>query len=281
MSLENITIEHNEWIDNLVAKFEQQLSDIVAKATARLQERLHGQLKLGKNGTVLRTPANMRVIKKLDQWYMEALDAEGYLQLLASFIQQFPGQMKFFTEVLDDLGSSLKQPIPKINFTLVDLRSFSDYAAGASHSLETLMSNAAAVVKNRVLLSFAGMKYTDLVTAIASGLTKSVSQAASLADTATATYYRILSNEGFQKLEKLYPGALRYRYYGPPATDPLIRPFCKKLEQQAATGKTWTRPEIDAMDNKSTLGDVFTSGGGWRCRHQWIVVLQDAGKAAA
>ena len=60
---------------------------------------------------------------------------------------------------------------------------------------------------------------------------------------------------------------------GPPASDKLIRPFCKRLMAQAARGRTWSRQQIDRMDN-GQMPDVFSTCGGFNCRHQWAVALE-------
>lgn len=74
-----------------------------------------------------------------------------------------------------------------------------------------------------------------------------------LSDQARATW--LVTGE---KLE-----AERYTYMGAPV-DKVMRPFCRERYM-----KTYTRAEIDAMDNGQGLS-VWESGGGWRCRHQWV-----------
>jgi hypothetical protein len=55
-----------------------------------------------------------------------------------------------------------------------------------------------------------------------------------------------------------------FAYLGP--ADKKLRPFCR-----ARVGKVYTKPAIDAMDN-GQLPNVFLTGGGYNCRHQWIAV---------
>jgi hypothetical protein len=62
-------------------------------------------------------------------------------------------------------------------------------------------------------------------------------------------------------------GVELYAYVGP--TDKIIRDFCK-----SRVGKVFSVEEIKAMDNGQGL-DVFTSGGGYNCRHDWRPVTQE------
>ena len=55
-----------------------------------------------------------------------------------------------------------------------------------------------------------------------------------------------------------------FAYLGP--LDRKTRPFCFEH-----VGKVYSKPAIDAMDN-GQLPDVFLTGGGWNCRHQFIAV---------
>lgn len=59
-------------------------------------------------------------------------------------------------------------------------------------------------------------------------------------------------------------GTDRYTYQGPPAE----RFFCQNLLNESAGGRSWTRAEIEAMDNGQGL-DPFIYKGGYNCRHFW------------
>jgi hypothetical protein len=58
-----------------------------------------------------------------------------------------------------------------------------------------------------------------------------------------------------------------YIYLGP--LDAKTRPFCAAL-----VGGVFTKEEIMEMENGQS-GDVFSDGGGWNCRHQWLAVPKD------
>ncbi len=62
-------------------------------------------------------------------------------------------------------------------------------------------------------------------------------------------------------------GIDKFKYVGPPAQ----RPFCIKLLAESKAGKTWTRAEIEAMDNGQGLPVMYYKGG-YNCKHSWVQV---------
>ena len=81
-----------------------------------------------------------------------------------------------------------------------------------------------------------------------------------------STWYRTATDRAFQIIEEDLPAQeIRYEYSG--LDDKLTRPFCEHLLE---VGKAYTRAEIEKMDN-GQLPNVFLTGGGWNCRHQWIL----------
>lgn len=78
-------------------------------------------------------------------------------------------------------------------------------------------------------------------------------------DTAVSIYGR--------QVEALQAGddpATPFLYAGP--ADAKMRPFCAER-----VGRVFTREDVDAMDN-GQLDNVFQTGGGYNCRHQFIEV---------
>lgn len=92
----------------------------------------------------------------------------------------------------------------------------------------------------------------------------------------TGTYVRTATHrhmQGFLNQQAQDAGLERYMYVGP--LDPVTREFCAPL-----VGHTFTRDEIDGMDNGQS-GDVFSDGGGWNCRHEWVGVTDELADALA
>jgi hypothetical protein len=164
----------------------------------------------------------------------------------------------------------MKTPLPQIKWGPRDLQVFGDQALSAKDALGAVMEMVAANAKNRVLLSFGGMSFADLTESLAKSFHRALPEATGLAETATATYYRVIADRGYQIIEQDHPSALRYSYDGP--LDKLNRPFCRHLEEEARGGTSWTREQIDEMSN-GQIPNVFISAGGWRCRHQWVIAL--------
>jgi hypothetical protein len=85
-------------------------------------------------------------------------------------------------------------------------------------------------------------------------LNKSRRNAATIANTGLAAFDRI---DAFRQAREA--GVTRFKFVGPPAE----RPFCRDH-----LGKTYTRAEIEQMNNGQGL-PVATYAGGYNCRHTW------------
>jgi len=262
--LQDIQAQHDRYIDSLIANFERELDAIVAGAMARTQARLQDTLSVT-DGAIDRTAGNSRALRQLDRIILQEMDRGGFQQALDELVVQFPGQLPFFQQVLDTLSASMDTPLPPIDWGPRDIQVFGAQAAVARDGIEAVMESIAGRVKNRVILSIGGSKFADLVTTLAESVQRGLPEVAGLAETATSTYYRVIADRGYQMIEAETPGKLKYRYYGP--FDSLTRPFCQRLLRG---GKSYTRAQIDQMSN-GQIPNVFISGGGWRCRHQWVI----------
>jgi hypothetical protein len=125
----------------------------------------------------------------------------------------------------------------------------------------------------QALFSIGGLKFVDLVESLASKISASLPRVRTIAETSMTTYYRTLTDQAFQKIEKDLPEIdHRYRYSGP--LDSRNRPFCRRLEE---ADKAYSRAEIGEMNNGQIV-NVYLTCGGWNCRHVWIL---DTRKPAA
>jgi len=265
--LVKIQQRHDDYINSLLATFERELDGIVAAAQARTIATLRDRLSITA-GKIDRSVRNARALRQLDQIFLDALDRAGYDHLLTELVNQFPGQLQFFQQTLEVLSKATKNGLPKIGFSARDLQVFADQGLSAKDGLRAVMESIAARAKNRILMSVGGLPFADLAEGLAVYLHRALPEAVGLAETATATYYRIMADRGYQLIEKDLPSMeMRYSYAGP--FDKLTRPFCRHLLE---LGKDYTRAEIDDMSN-GQIPNVFISAGGWRCRHQWLVAL--------
>ena len=96
----------------------------------------------------------------------------------------------------------------------------------------------------------------ELVQDIADLLDISTKRARTVYDTAVSTFSRQVAQVGTTG-EPSEP----FIYVGP--VDGKVREFC--LDH---VGKVYSRARIDDMDN-GQLPNVFLTGGGYNCRHQW------------
>jgi hypothetical protein len=120
----------------------------------------------------------------------------------------------------------------------------------------------------RGMFSVGGLKFGDLVETLQARFQTSIAQAATLAETAQSTFYRVAADRQYQAIEREVPGQeLKYVYGGP--DDKLTRPYCEDMLARTRK-RALTREEISKYPNGQLL-DPFISGGGWRCRHvYWL-----------
>lgn len=122
------------------------------------------------------------------------------------------------------------------------------------HQGEVIAQALYRVVRDGVL---GGARTDVLLERLAETLDREVSEVRTLYDTATATFGRVMEQQGSTgESDELF------LFAGP--VDAKMRPFCADQ-----IGKVYTRAAIEQLDNGQRL-DVLTSCGGWNCRHVWM-----------
>lgn len=184
----------------------------------------------------------------------------------------FDGGLPLLDGVLKSLTDKFDQD--EITFTDREQTYFGELKKGTAVNLESVISGTANAARRTAMFHLGGSPFQALAEDIAEKLDVSVGEAGSIASTGIATFYRTIADVGYKKIERALPKnkTLMYTYLGP--EDRLNRPFCHNLLTQRDNGKRWTREEIDVMDNGS-LPNVFRSAGSWRCRHSWLVALEN------
>lgn len=269
--IRDIVDRQDDFAGSIVAEYLRQLKPMAQRATGRLLVTLEAELGI-ESGAILQNATNQRLIRQIERLLMEYLDDLGYFDLNTAFVSQFEGQAVFFQDTLRLLAESIKSPIRLPSFGITDLKPLQGIKLSVATNLESVMRIVAQTVTQRAAFSIGGLRYTDLVRMISDQTGVSIVKSETIASTGTATYYRQLSDKGFEKIEKAV-GVLRYSYLGP--KDKLNRPFCSRMVEKSRNGETWTREELAAMDNGNSLGNVLLSGGGWNCRHQIAVALKN------
>jgi len=264
-------------IVNLTGKFERQVEGILASAQARVVGQLQRRLVI-EDGQIQRTPGNQQVLRRIDRMFSDSMERAGYGRLTEEFVQTFDGALPQFQEMLEAISVRLKTPL-QVQFAPRDIDLFTTQKISAASQLETVVDGIAAAAKRRALFSVGALEFGDMVEQIATAFGRTVSEASGLAATSQSMFFRTVADRGYQQIEKgLKPGSVKYSYEGP--RDKLTRPFCRRLLERTSK-EPMTRSQIDALDNGS-LPNAFITGGGWSCRHQWVVAeMTQAGQGLA
>jgi hypothetical protein len=264
------TARHYRQIEAITAGFEKDLAVVLTRAQASLFAKLRDRLILDESGIVKRTASNAKVLQKIVVMFLNAMTEQGYARLVQGFVGEFDGQLKIFDEILQSISRSFKV---RAEFTKKDLDFFGGLKVQIGTVLEDVVELVGMKARFQALFSIGGVSFSNLTVALAEKLGTTVGEARSLAATSISTFYRTVASQGYQKIEDEGVPVL-YTYHGPPSSDVLTRPFCKKLMVAAEKGKTWSREEIETMDN-GQLPNTFETGGGYNCRHQWLIALDE------
>jgi hypothetical protein len=250
-------------VDSLVQAFETHVKATIETASTRTLAILQSRLEIGKTSVHLidSNPANSKVLRGIDKLFKEQMTEAGYDALVDAYVGRFSTQFRFFNELL-----AIVAPGRSVDFTTDDKAWFKSQQLASADSLKAVVDIAGALAQQRVLFGVGGMPIADLAEVLAERFQQTLPMAARLADTAMTVFYRSISERGFADIERGLPAdSIRYKYYGP--LDRLTRPFCAHLEE---SGKTYSRAEIDLMNNHQ-LPNVFLTCGGFRCRHMWLI----------
>jgi hypothetical protein len=253
----------------LIAAFQRHLEEILRKATARVTAILYRDLQIT-DGKIDATPGNNRILRRLDKLFAREMDEAGYAQLVEAFVQQFPKQLPFLDEVIAYLHEKLPEIPATVQFSAQDLSLLKSFQVTAVASIEGTVDALGGLAMRSALFAVGGLKFADLVETLAEKFAVSIAHATTMAETSQATFYRTATDRAFQSIEEDVPQIqIKYEYAGP--NDKKTRLFCRHLLQ---VKKAYTRAEIGEMDNGAfPVGSVFVTGGGWSCRHTWLLAV--------
>jgi hypothetical protein len=249
----------------MLTAFTDHLRGIIGRAQTATLDRLLKKLKVT-DGVIDQTPANMRLLRRVNDIFMEEMDRAGYGRLIDAFVNEFPQQLPFLQDTLAAMSAQLKEPLPPVDFTAKDLSVFSAVRANSVAALEGALQSGATTAMTQALFSVGGLKFSELVATMQAKFDTTLARATTLADTAQATFYRTALDRAYQIIERDAPDIPQiYRYSGP--EDSRNRPFCHRL---LIADKGYSREQVDKMDN-GQLPNVFLTAGGWNCRHQFLL----------
>jgi hypothetical protein len=275
--LKDLDARHGEYQDSMVAEFERRLDVIVENAATQVFDALSKQLAIDKDkGTVAGSLANRGKLADVDALFEKAMKDAGYDKLTLAFVSQFPGQLPLLNKTLATISRAMGSAISAgAALSPADLEQLANSQRLTLESLRSTVAEVARLAKQRALAKYNGLRPSQLERLLEKTFENTSGQARTLAATGMAIWYRQATALALKKVEKETP--LEYSYDGP--DDRLTRDFCHTLKRDQANGKTWTKKQIDAMDN-GQLPNVFESGGGFNCRHQWRVALTEDHKTA-
>lgn len=271
MNHQDILAKHDKFLDSLVGIFEDKLKPVLSKAQRATLKALESKLTLASDGSVEITPGNQQVLRSVDRIFKQQMKKSGYDKVAGAFTDQFADHLPKFQQVLNDISDSLNTPLPEVVFTGADVDLFASQAIGAKEMLLDVVEATATAAKRQALFNVGGLKFSDLASELGDQFEKTAAQASAIADTSVSSFYRTIASQSYAKIEASLPkGAVVYFYAGP--SDGLERDFCANLTDK---GLSYTREQINDMDNGQGM-NVMVSGGGWRCRHTWILSVPEA-----
>jgi hypothetical protein len=279
-------VTQDQAIDNLVSVFETEVNRIVAQARRETLRVLQDRLSIT-NGLIDRTQANVRTLQRVEAMFRKAMKGAGYDALVREFVRSFNGQFVYFQDVLDTIGAQIGRNIT-VTFGDRDKALFIQQQLTTVDMLQQAVDIQARSAQQQAMFGIGGVKASKLTAVISEKLDLTAGKASAIADTALSTFYRTVADRGFQQVEaslgKRKRLQIRYRYGGP--NDKLTRPFCKHalaataysngrvgVIASTAEDRTYTREEIARMSN-GQLPNVMVCCGGFRCRHQWLLLVE-------
>jgi hypothetical protein len=275
MPLDDLFARQAGWIDDLVGEYERALRAAIARAQATVVDRMREELEIS-GGRIARTARNQKALRTVEQMVREALDEAGVAKITQRFVGEFAGGLPLVDEMLEIISREIRRPL-EWRRGREDQAFLAAQQAMTQDALEAALETAAAAAQRRALFSVGALRFADMVEQIALGMDRSISEATTLGATAVVMFQRSATERAYRQIEREAPkGAVRYRYEGP--RDKLTRPFCEEMLRRTAR-RPMTRDEIERADN-GQLPNPFLTGGGYNCRHQWVIAAIGRGDEA-
>ena len=250
-------------LDAAVDRLMRRTTPLLARVAARTQAELMRRLEIV-DGRIAQTPANQQVLRQTARIYEGFLKRSAYGTHLGRFVHSFPGQQRFFRDILSAINDTLVNPLPDFTYRVSDEAFFRSHQISSVAALESMPLRLASQARERLLLTTGALPVGQLADVLGTVFAHAPLHLEGLAVTAISTHYRVIQDKGYQIIEE-EAGALKYIFAGP--RDKLNRPFCRRILND---NEPRTREQINRLDNRSPLKPVFTAAGGYACRHQWI-----------
>lgn len=184
----------------------------------------------------------------------------GYFEVAERFIGGYEKTFGFMKEQFGELGIPLQ-------FTEFDLAAFTQLQEIKLQSFAKLADDAVDAISTSIHQSVIGSTPVNrIVENVSQTLDATMKRhTETIVNTSLGEFDRTVNG-----LKAADAGIETFIYVGP--NDRATRDFCNGVLSDQDSGKGFfTREEISLMINGQGL-DVFTSGGGWNCRHEWVAV---------
>lgn len=248
---------------------EKLLKDTIEKLDKRIT-RLTSRLKVDGNGHLLsdsislNSAISMRkdIAKEFGPYYKDAATATDYR----------PAQK--------EAGKVLKKAGIDVGFTKADTSLVKAFSDDGLNQLTGLGNQYSSQISQKVYAAVAaGHDIDDLTTEISQllkgGTDKAGRPMVNHAQTIASTGYMEVDSIMLDRKTEGIEG-IKFKYAGSLIND--SREWCVKEIGKAASGKTYTKEEINQIWGSAKwqgkkAGNPFTVRGGWNCRHRWLPIL--------
>lgn len=268
----------NALIDDAAGELRGHVEAALAKAVPAAQAWLSGRLSVV-DGLIQPSAARTATMRLLMRQIITGTKRAGLDQQIEDWSLTFGRQMPLFDDVLSLMG------LPPMQWGKRDKDWLTNSILSAQDQVKGVIEQAARAVQEQALMQHGAMRLSDLYGAMQTRMAMAPAAAVNVADTSATIFLRSVHERGYARIEETQGEPLRYRFFGP--DDKLERPMCHALHQgkaidrqqgkrriyapaSTATDGSYTRAEIATMDN-GQLPNVLLTGGGYRCRHQWVV----------
>jgi hypothetical protein len=266
--IRDVIKRQSDRVDASILAFRRDLDTVLLRAELLLEHRLIRLLKIDADGQIAAVPANQRLLRRLPLLWQDALDGAGLESVIDAYARTFPAPAPSFQEVLFAINATAKNPLPLPDFSNADIAYLESVKLSSMADIAATVEAVGQAAKSKTLFSLGGLGLKELTKILEDRAGVAADQAFTLADTSLMMYYRIVNSIGFQRIQGRVLPDLRFVYVNP--VDAVTRVFCLRLMRLVAQGKSWTREEINKMDN-GQLPNVFCSCGGYRCRGAWMI----------
>jgi len=276
---------HDGWVDLRAAKLRVNLEKMALKASAKTAieiRNLASAQGLIVDGQITQSPATQRILRRADSIFIEILDGLGYREEIEGFagVMAAPGsdlaikdtQLKFFDDTFAEINKRLKTPLEPPRWRKEDARLFSSKKLTSIKALENEVGIIATESASQTMVSFGAVGQRELTGILAEQFGSSWGRVEALSTTTLTAHYRTLHRQAYRLIEEQQDvGPLKLVYAGP--RDKLNRPFCRRT---LANNKPRTEKQINRLNAKpSKLRPIMTAGGGFNCRHIWVIAGDD------